>query len=93
MFDVALGFLFRASIRWNRYLEIEFENGVLRFGTTFTGRAFNSEVETTAGQSALAGNAADMAVLGFDDGNVQQGTPLAEIYLLLCPSAKTCWPM
>ena len=70
-------------------LEIEFENGVLRFGATFAGRAFNSEVETTLGQNALAGNAADMAVLGFDDGNVQPlGTPLAENLSVSVPISK-----
>ena len=64
VFDTRFRFSFRASIKMEPP-RIEFENGVLRFGTTFTGHAFNSEVETICGQSALAGNAADMAVLGL----------------------------
>ena len=42
-------------------LEVEFDNGVLRFGTTFVGRAFNRSVETTIGQGVVAGNAADLS--------------------------------
>ena len=87
---LALGFSFPRIDQDGTVLEIEFENGVLRFGAlTFSGRAFNSEVETTLGQSALAGNAADMAVLGFDDGNVQPlGTPLAENLSVAVPISK-----
>jgi hypothetical protein len=70
-------------------LEIEFENGVLRFGTTFTGQAYNSEVETTMGQRVLPGNAADLAALGFEDSDVQPlGTPLAENLSVAVPISK-----
>ena len=89
VFDTRFRFSFPRIDQDGTVLEIEFENGVLRFGTTFAGRAFNSEVETTLGQSVLAGNAADMAVLGFDDGNVQPlGTPLAENLSVAVPISK-----
>jgi hypothetical protein len=52
-------------------LEIEFDNGVLRFGTTFAGRAFNSALQTTIGQQALPGNASDLTQYGFEDPDVQ----------------------
>ena len=40
-------------------LEIEFDNGVLRWNE-FEGRAFNSSVATSLGQQAIAGNVTDL---------------------------------
>ena len=59
-------------------LEIEFENGVLRYGTNFVGRAFNSSLETTIGQQAIPGNVADLSEVGVVDENIQpEGTSLS----------------
>ncbi len=70
-------------------LEIEFENGVLRFGTTFAGRAFNSAVETTLGQEALAGNAADLQLAGFADPDIEPlATPLKENLSVAVPISR-----
>ena len=70
-------------------LEVEFDNGVLRFGTTFTGRALNREVETTIGQGVIPGNAADLGAAGFDDPDIQPvGTPLAENLSVAVPISK-----
>ena len=70
-------------------LEVEFDNGVLRFGTTFVGRAFNRAVETTIGQGVVAGNAADLSLSGFADSDLQPvGTPLAENLSVAVPISK-----
>ena len=70
-------------------LEVEFDNGVLRFGTTFVGRAFNRSVETTIGQGVVAGNAADLSLSGFDDSDRQPvGTPIAENLSVAVPISK-----
>ncbi|MFT5088865.1 MAG: hypothetical protein ACI8PG_003231 [Planctomycetota bacterium] len=70
-------------------LAIEFDNGVLRFGTTFAGRAFNSALETTVGQGVLAGNAADLQLAGFEDSDIQPlGTSLAENLSVAVPISK-----
>lgn len=59
-------------------LTVEFDNGVLRFGTTFSGRAQNSAASATVGQALVAGNAADLRPSGFADPDAQAvGTPLA----------------
>ena len=70
-------------------LEVEFDNGVLRFGTTFVGRAFNRSVETTIGQGAVAGNAADLSLSGFADSDLQPvGTPIEENLSVAVPISK-----
>ena len=70
-------------------LEMEFDNGVLRFGTTFVGRAFNRSVETTLGQGVLAGNAADLSLSGFADSDFQPvGTPIEENLSVAVPISK-----
>ena len=70
-------------------LEVEFDNGVLRFGTTFVGRAFNRAVETTIGQGVVAGNAADLSAAGFADSDLQPvGTPLEENLSVAVPISK-----
>ena len=70
-------------------LEVEFDNGVLRFGTTFVGRAFNRSVETTIGQGVAAGNAADLSLSGFEDFDLQPvGTPIAENLSVAVPISK-----
>jgi len=70
-------------------LAVEFDNGVLRFGTTFAGRAFNSALETTVGQGVLAGNAADLQLAGFEDSDIQPlGTSLAENLSVAVPISK-----
>ncbi len=54
-------------------LQVVFSNSVLRFGTTFSGRVFNTENGQLLGQGVVAGNAAD---LGDGDSDVQPlGTP------------------
>jgi hypothetical protein len=54
-------------------LQVVFDNSVLRFGTTFSGRAFNTENGELLGQGVVAGNAAN---LGDGDSDVQPlGTP------------------
>ncbi len=55
-------------------LRVTFDNAVLRFGTTFTARAFNSSNgEVAIGQDVVSGNAAD---LGEADPDLQPlGTP------------------
>jgi len=54
-------------------LQVVFSNSVLRFGTTFSGRAFNTENGELLGQGVVAGNAAN---LGEGDSDVQPlGTP------------------
>ena len=59
-------------------LEIEFDNGVLRYGTNFEGRAFNSSVATSLGQQAIAGNVTDLTLAGVVDGNIQEaGVPIS----------------
>ncbi len=47
-------------------LRVTFDNAVLRFGTTFSGQALNSETGALVGQHLLPGNAAD---LGEGDGD------------------------
>ena len=70
-------------------LEVEFDNGVLRFGTTFVGRAFNRSVETTIGQGVVAGNAADLSQSGFADSDIQPvGTPIADNLSVAVPISK-----
>ena len=70
-------------------LEVEFDNGVLRFGTTFVGRAFNRAVETTIGQGVVAGNAADLSLSGFADSDFQPvGTPIEENLSVAVPISK-----
>ena len=70
-------------------LEVEFDNGVLRFGTTFVGRAFNRSVETTLGQGVVAGNAADLSQSGFADSDIQPvGTPIADNLSVAVPISK-----
>ncbi len=70
-------------------LEVEFDNGVLRFGTTFVGRAFNRSVETTIGQGVVAGNAADLSQSGFADSDLQPvGTPIEENLSVAVPISK-----
>ena len=70
-------------------LEMEFDNGVLRFGTTFVGRAFNRSVETTLGQGVVAGNAADLSLSGFADSDFQPvGTPIEENLSVAVPISK-----
>ena len=70
-------------------LEVEFDNGVLRFGTTFVGRAFNRSVETTIGQGVVAGNAADLSLSGFADSDLQPvGTPIADNLSVAVPISK-----
>ncbi len=70
-------------------LEVEFDNGVLRFGTTFVGRAFNRSVETTLGQGVVAGNAADLSQSGFADTDIQPvGTPIADNLSVAVPISK-----
>ena len=70
-------------------LEVEFDNGVLRFGTTFVGRAFNRSVETTLGQGVVAGNAADLSLSGFADSDRQPvGTPIEENLSVAVPISK-----
>ncbi|MYB68108.1 MAG: hypothetical protein F4X75_06360 [Gemmatimonadetes bacterium] len=70
-------------------LEVEFDNGVLRFGTTFVGRAFNRSVETTIGQGVVAGNAADLSQSGFADSDLQPvGTPIDENLSVAVPISK-----
>lgn len=54
-------------------LQVTFDNSILRFGTTFSGRAFNTETSKLLGQVVVAGNAANM---GEGDPDVQPlGTP------------------
>ncbi len=48
-------------------LRIDFDTAVLRFGTVFSGQAFDTQSDTQAGQPAVAGNAADLALDGFED--------------------------
>ena len=48
-------------------LRIDFDTAVLRFGTVFSGLAFDSHSDTQAGQPAIAGNAADLALEEFED--------------------------
>ena len=70
-------------------MEVEFDNGVLRFGTTFVGRAFNRSVETTIGQGVVAGNAADLSLSGFADSDLQPvGTPIADNLSVAVPISK-----
>ncbi len=70
-------------------LEVEFDNGVLRFGTTFAGSAFNQALETKLGQEAIPGNAADLSELGFEDTDVQPvGTPLERNLSVAVPISK-----
>ncbi len=58
-------------------LKVEFDAAVLRFGTTFTGRALNPAASETIGQNAVPGNAVDLSADGFDDTDIQPvGTPL-----------------
>ena len=70
-------------------LTMEFDNGVLRFGTTFSGRAFNSQASATIGQEVVPGNAAD---LGSDTGldlDIQPlGTPLTDNLSVAVPIVK-----
>jgi hypothetical protein len=57
-------------------LSVEFDNGVLRYGTTFSGRAQNSRAGSAIGQEVVAGNAADLSATGHPDPDVQPlGTP------------------
>jgi hypothetical protein len=59
-------------------LKVEFDNGVLRYGTTFSGRSQNSQAGTSIGQEVVAGNAADLSDTGHPDPDVQPlGTPRA----------------
>ena len=59
-------------------LKVAFAGTVLRFGTTFTGRARHSQANSTIGQGVIAGNAADLSPLGFADIDQQPvGTPVA----------------
>ena len=59
-------------------LKVAFAGTVLRFGTTFTGRARHSQANSTIGQGVIAGNAADLSSLGFADIDQQPvGTPVA----------------
>ena len=70
-------------------LEVEFDNGVLRFGTTFVSRAFNRSVETTIGQGVVAGNAADLSLSGFADSDLQPvGAPIEENLSVAVPISK-----
>ncbi len=70
-------------------LTVEFDNGVLRFGTTFAGMAFNSNLETAVGQGVLAGNAADLQLAGFADSDIQPlGTLLAQNLSVAVPISK-----
>ena len=56
-------------------LRVSFDNAVLRFGTTFTARVFNSGEEIQIGQDVVSGNAAD---LGEVDPDLQPlGTPFS----------------
>ncbi|MEE3234299.1 MAG: FlgD immunoglobulin-like domain containing protein [Candidatus Latescibacterota bacterium] len=59
-------------------LEIEFHNGVLRYGTNFEGRAFNSSVAASLGQQAIAGNVTDLNLSDVVDENIQDvGAPVS----------------
>ena len=56
-------------------VRVTFDNAVLRFGTTFTTRAFNSGEEVQIAQDVVSGNAAD---LGEADPDLQPlGTPFS----------------
>lgn len=56
-------------------VRVTFDNAVLRFGTTFTARAFNAGGEVQIGQDVVSGNAAD---LGAGDLDLQPlGTPFS----------------
>ena len=56
-------------------VRVTFDNAVLRFGTTFTTRAFNSDEEVQIAQDVVSGNAAD---LGEVDPDLQPlGTPFS----------------
>ena len=58
-----------------RALRVSFDNAVLRFGTTFTARVFNSGEEVQIAQDVVSGNAAD---LGAVDPDLQPlGTPFS----------------
>jgi hypothetical protein len=48
-------------------LRVDFDTAVLRFGTVFSGYALDTQSDTDAGQAAIAGNAADLALEDFDD--------------------------
>ncbi len=52
-------------------LTVEFDSGVLQYGTTFAGRARNSQSGSDIGQEVVAGNAADLGAAGQDDPDVQ----------------------
>ena len=70
-------------------LKVEFDNGVLRFGTTFSGRAFNSQASATIGQEVMAGNAADLGEGGVVDTDIQPlGTPLTDNLSVAVPIVK-----
>ncbi|MSR83391.1 MAG: hypothetical protein EXS58_10785 [Candidatus Latescibacteria bacterium] len=73
--DQALVISFPTIEESGTLLRVEFDNGVLRYGTTFTGRG--SQAGTCIGQEVVAGNAADLSGGDHQDPDVQPvGTPL-----------------
>ena len=69
-------------------LRMEFRNSVLRVGTQFSGRAFNSE-DPLFGQPVLGGNAADLSREGIADPDEQPvGTLNARSLFVDVPVAK-----
>jgi len=70
-------------------LKVGFDGAVLRFGTTFTGQALNFAASETIGQSAVAGNAADLGADGLPDTDLQPvGTPLTGNLSVAVPIAR-----
>ncbi len=66
-------------------LQVVFDNSVLRFGTTFSGRAFNTENGELLAQGVVPGNAANLGDGDFDvqplgtpfDGNLSVEVPIS----------------
>lgn len=87
--DQALVIAFPPIEESGALLSVEFDNGVLRYGTTFTGRASDSQAGTAIGQEVVAGNAADLSGGGRQDPDLQPvGTPLAGNLSVEVPIAR-----
>ncbi|MSR84104.1 MAG: hypothetical protein EXS58_14470 [Candidatus Latescibacteria bacterium] len=74
--DQQLAIGFPAVDESGTVVSVEFDNGVLRYGTTFSGRTRSSQGGSAIGQDVMAGNAAELSVAGHPDSDVQPlGTP------------------
>ncbi len=76
--DQQLAIGFPAVDESGTVVSVEFDNGVLRYGTTFSGRTRSSQAGSAIGQELVAGNADDLSATGHPDSDVQPlGTPRA----------------